>query len=133
MSTYRVERVNQIIKDELSSFINYEMNDPRIKEAVITVTDAKATPDMKYVKVFVSIYGCDEEKKKELLGVLDKAKGFMRKHLSGVLTTRFTPQIVFELDTSLDYAMHIEKVLSTLDIKPAEEDDDDFWDEFDED
>ena len=54
MSTYRVERVNQIIKDELSGFINYEMNDPRIKEAVITVTEVKATPDMKYAKVFLS-------------------------------------------------------------------------------
>ncbi len=130
MSSYRVERVNQIIKDELSNFINYQMNDPRIKDAVITITNVNTTPDMKYTKVFVSIYG-EEEKKKEILAVLDKARGIMRKTLSAVLTTRFTPQITFALDTSLDYAMHIEKVLSTLDIPPLEEDEDDFWDEFD--
>jgi len=131
MSTYRVERVNQIIKDELSNFINYQMNDPRVKDAVITITNVNTTPDMKYTKVFVSIYG-DESKKKEILAVLDKARGIMRKVLSAALTTRFTPQITFALDTSLDYAMHIEKVLSTLDIPPLEEEDeDDFWDEFD--
>ncbi|MBR6801660.1 MAG: 30S ribosome-binding factor RbfA [Eubacteriaceae bacterium] len=132
MSTYRVERVNQIIKDELSNFINYQMNDPRVKDAVITITNVNTTPDMKYTKVFVSIYG-DEAKKKEILAVLDKARGVMRKILAENLTTRFTPQITFALDTSLDYAMHIEKVLSTLDIPPLEEDEEeDFWDEFDE-
>lgn len=131
MSSYRVERVNQIIKDELSNFINYKMNDPRVRDSVITITNVNTTPDMKYTKVFVSIYA-EDEKKKEILSVLDKAKGTMRKLLSSSLTTRFTPQITFTLDTSLDYAMHIEKVLSTLDIPPAEEEDDDFWDEFDE-
>ena len=130
MSTYRVERVNQIIKDELSNFINYQMNDPRVKGTVITITNVNTTPDMKYTKVFVSIYG-DEAKQKEVLQVLDKARGIMRKILSENLTTRFTPQITFALDTSLDYAMHIEKVLSTLDIPPLEEDDEDDWDEFD--
>ncbi len=131
MSTYRVERVNQIIKDELSNFINYKMNDPRVKDAVITITNVNTTPDMKYTKVFVSIY-TEEARKKEVLQVLDKARGAMRKILAENLTTRFTPQITFALDTSLDYAMHIEKVLSTLDIPPLEEEEDDEWDEFDE-
>ncbi|WP_294465465.1 30S ribosome-binding factor RbfA [uncultured Anaerofustis sp.] len=118
---YRIERVNELIKNELSLLIELELNDPRLKEAIISVVRVKATPDLKYAKVYVSVMG-ENNKKEEIIGVLDKAKGFLRKSIAKVLNTRNTPELIFELDNSLDYAMHIDEVLANLDIKDDEYD-----------
>ncbi len=117
--SYRVERVNELIRNELSVLIDTRLKDPRIEDAIVSVTRVKATPDMKYAKVYVSIMG-EDEKKQEILSVLDKAKGFLRKQISRVLTTRNTPALIFEIDDSLDYASHIDDILATLNIKEEE-------------
>ncbi len=62
----------------------------------------------------------DRNKKLEVLQVLETAKGFLRKEISKILNTRYTPSLVFELDESLDYAMHIEDVLRGIDKKEGE-------------
>lgn len=116
---YRVERVNELIKNELSVLIDTKLKDPRLEDAIVSVTRVKATPDMKYAKVYVSIMG-DEDKKKEIISVLEGAKGFLRKAVSKVLTTRNTPLLMFEIDDSLDYASHIDEILATLNIKEEE-------------
>ncbi len=116
---YRIERVNELIKNELSLLIELELQDPRLKEAIISVTRVKATPDLKYAKVYVSIMG-ENNKKEEILGVLDKAKGFLRKSIAKVLQTKNTPELIFELDDSLDYAMHIDEVLAGLNLEEDE-------------
>lgn len=118
---YRLERVNELIKNELSLLIELELQDPRIKEAIISVVRVKATPDLKYAKVYVSVMG-KNNKKEEIIGVLDKAKGYLRKSIAKVLNTKNTPELVFELDESLDYAMHIDEVLANLEIKDHEDD-----------
>ena len=119
---YRTERVNELIKNELSLLIELELHDPRLKEVLISVTRVKATPDLKYAKVYVSIMG-ENKKKEEILGVLENAKGFLRKSISKVLQTKSTPELIFELDDSLDYAMHIDEVLAGLNIPEDEEND----------
>ncbi len=108
--------MNESIKTELGRLIESELKDPRFKDTLIGVTSVHTTPDMKYAKVFVSIYA-DEAKQKEMMTLLESAKGFLRKKLSEILTTRFTPELKFELDTSLDYAMHIEKLLREINGK----------------
>lgn len=118
---YRLERVNELIKNELSLLIELELQDPRIKEAIISVVRVKTTPDLKYAKVYVSVMG-ENNKKEEIIGVLDKAKGYLRKSIAKVLNTKNTPELVFELDESLDYAMHIDEVLANLEIKDHEDD-----------
>ncbi|MFA0816458.1 MAG: 30S ribosome-binding factor RbfA [Anaerofustis sp.] len=111
--SFRIERINETIKEELSRLIEYELNDPRLKETVIGITQVRTTPDMKYCKVYVSIYA-DKDKQRELMAVLERAKGFLRKSIAAVLTTRYTPELVFELDDSADYAMHIDKLLREI-------------------
>ncbi len=113
MGSYRVERANEEIKNELTSLIQNKLNDPRVKNTVISVTRTKTTPDMKYCKVYVAIFA-DKEKREEILAVLDSAKGFLRKNIAEILSTKFTPELIFELDDSLDYAMHIEKLLNRI-------------------
>lgn len=111
--SFRVERVNETIKMELSQLIEHELNDPRIRDVVIGITSVRTTPDMKYAKVYVSIFG-DAQKKDEVMQVLEGAKGFLRKSIASALTTRYTPELHFELDDSVDYAMHIDKLLKEI-------------------
>lgn len=111
--SFRTERVNELIKEELSRLIKNELRDPRISECVISVTKVKTTPDMKYSKIYVSVYG-DKSKQTQVFDAIAGAKGFLRKNLASILTTRYAPELVFELDDSLDYAMRIEEVLKEI-------------------
>lgn len=111
--SFRVERVNETIKMELSQLIEHELNDPRIRDVVVGITSVRTTPDMKHAKVYVSVFG-DAEKKDEVMKVLEGAKGFLRKSVAAVLTTRYTPELHFEIDDSVDYAMHIDKLLKEI-------------------
>ncbi len=111
--SFRLERVNETIKAELTKLIKYELNDPRMQDTVIGVTSAKTTPDMKHCKVYISVYG-DKNKQKEIMDVLEKAKGFLRKNIAAILTTRYAPELHFELDDSMDNAMHIDKLLREI-------------------
>ncbi|MCL1802241.1 MAG: 30S ribosome-binding factor RbfA [Eubacteriaceae bacterium] len=113
---YKIDRANEIIKNEISSLIS-RMKDPRLSEYVISIVRVKTTPDMKYAKVLVSIMA-DESKQQEALGILVNARGYIRKGLSSVLTTKFTPEIIFELDDSINYAMHIDEVLRKINEQP---------------
>lgn len=108
--SYRIDRVNEIIRNELSTVIMQGLKDPRAQNVVIGVNRVRTTPDLKYCKVFVSIYG-EPEKRSEVMSVLENAKGYLRKSIADVLTTRRAPELVFVLDDSLDYAMHIEELL----------------------
>lgn len=111
--SFKIERVNEAIKTELTKLIKYELNDPRIGNIVIGVTSARTTPDMKHCKVFISVYG-DKDKQREIMDVLDKAKGFLRKNIAAILTTRYAPELHFELDDSVDNALHIDKLLREI-------------------
>lgn len=110
---HRIERVNELIKNEISMLINTGLKDPRLEGKVIGVTKVKTTPDMKYCNVYISIYGNPEERS-AILGVIEKAKGFIRKNLASALTTRYAPELIFEIDDSLDNAMHIEEILRKI-------------------
>lgn len=116
---YRVPRVNELLKNELSTLIEMELHDPRLDGVIVSVVRVNATPDLRFAKVNVSIMGSDN--KNEIIEVLDKASGYLRKQVAKILNTRNTPQLIFELDESLDYAMHIDEVLSTLNIPKEEE------------
>ncbi len=108
--SYRIDRVNEIIKNELSTVIMREIKDPRVQDTIIGVTRVHTTPDMKYCKVYVSIYG-DGDKRRSVMDGLENAKGFLRKAVAAVLTTRYAPELIFVLDDSADNAMHIEELL----------------------
>ena len=108
-----MERVNEVVKQQIALIIERELNDPRLKNTIIDITRVKTTPDLKYAKVYVSIMG-DETTRSEILKVLEKAKGFMRKSIALILTARTAPELVFVLDDSIDNYMHIEKILKEI-------------------
>lgn len=112
----RSEKIGEEIKKELGRIISEEMNDPRIK-GIISVTKVKASEDLDYAKAYISVLGAD---KKEVLKSLKTASGFIRKLVAKNVDLRNTPEILFELDESMEYGEHISNILKDVmkDVKP---------------
>ncbi|SUP40436.1 30S ribosome-binding factor RbfA [Veillonella criceti] len=116
MSDVRVRKLQEFIKQEVSSMLMRGLKDPRI--GFVTVTDVEVTGDLRQATIYVSLFGKEEEKKASLQA-LRHAAGHVRSELGKVLRLRYVPEISFDADTSLDYSMHIESLLH--DIKKDEE------------
>lgn len=112
MVKYRAGRINEEVKKAVSGIIRSDIKDPRLT-AMISVTDVQVTKDLGYAKVFVSIFGTDEEKKAALL-VLKSSAGFIRRELGKLVKLRVTPQIIIELDDSIEKGMNIEALLHEI-------------------
>ena len=104
----RIEKLQELIKQEMSKMLLKELKDPRI--GFVTVTDVEMTGDLREAKIYVSIMGGAEQVKSSLEG-LNSALGFIRREIGQRVRLRFTPEISFALDTSLDYGDHIQKLL----------------------
>ncbi len=104
----RIEKLQELIKQETGKMLLNDIKDPRI--GFVTVTDVEMTGDLREAKIFVSIMGGDEQVKNSLEG-LNSALGFIRREIGKRIRLRFTPEISFALDTSLDYGDHIQKLL----------------------
>lgn len=116
MGFKRADKVSEAIKREISVMLNQEVKDPGIH--FVTVTGVETTDDLRHAKIFVSILG-DEKTRQESMEGLERAKGFLRGELGHRLQLRYTPEIQFRLDTSLDHAMKIRGLLNQ--IKSAED------------
>ena len=111
-SQLRIEKLQELIKQEMSKMLLREIKDPRI--GFVTVTDVEMTGDLREAKIYVSVMG-NEKKVQDSLKGLQSALGFIRREIGKRIRLRFTPEISFALDTSLDYSEHIQKIL--LDIE----------------
>ena len=110
MPNYRGGRINEEVKKEISNLIRDDIKDPRLT-AMISVTAVKVTKDLRYAKVYVSIFAKNEEEKKTNLEALKSAEGFVRKEIGHRINLRYTPQIIFALDDTIDYGMHIDSLI----------------------
>ncbi len=108
MSTRRTARLSEVVKQEVSKIILYEMNDPRI--SFITIIKADVAPDLKKAKIYVSILG-DEATQRMTMRGLEHAKGFIQTELGARLKIRYTPHLEFCLDESVKKSMHISKLI----------------------
>jgi len=111
MSFKRADRVSEAIKREMSLMVQQDVKDPRVH--FVTVTDVQTTDDLRYAKIYVSILG-DKEDRKESLKGLAHAKGFLRSKLGRRLGLRYTPDIQFFLDESLDHSIQIRTLLNSI-------------------
>ena len=117
MSKVRVEKVQELMKQEISDIILHDLKDPRI--GFVTVTSVACTEDLREAKIYVSVKG-DEKGVQESLAGLNRALGYVRREIGRRIRLRFTPEISFALDTSLNYSDHIQRILNTLhEEKPA--------------
>ena len=110
MST-RQDKIQALLKEEISNILRREFADPRL--GFVTITDVEVSPDISFAKVFVSIFGKDEEKETNL-AVLKHAKSYIRQLLSKRIRMRTVPEIDFRLDTSIDHGMKITELLEQI-------------------
>ena len=112
MQGKRLDRVNQLIKEEISMLLQRELKDPRL--GFVTVTDVETSKDLRQAKVFVSVLG-DESQWAGSLAALGSARGFIRKWLRDHLDLRVTPDLDFRADRSMQHAARIQELLKGLD------------------
>ncbi|MFC1902097.1 30S ribosome-binding factor RbfA [Chloroflexota bacterium] len=115
---HRVERVNTLIRREISELIQHQLKDPRL-DAFVTITEVDTSPDLKYAKVFVSCIRGKQEGEK-LLPVLTAASGFLRRELSKIIRLRYIPELSFHWDDSIE---HGDQILRLIDQVSSEQDD----------
>jgi ribosome-binding factor A len=107
----RTERVASVIKEELGTLFLREF---RMEEyGMMTVTEVRVTPDLREAKVFVSVFG-DLDRKKKSLQMLEHQRPSIRSALGKAVRLRFTPDITFYLDDSLDRALNLENILKRI-------------------
>lgn len=111
MAFNRTERISEEIKRELSSIIR-TVKDPRLS-SMTSIVSANVTKDLKYVKVYVSVLGSEDEKKGSM-EALKSATGYIKKEIGARLNLRCVPHPTFVLDTSIDYGMHINELLNKI-------------------
>ncbi len=116
-------RINGEVMKELSMIIRQEIKDPRI-HMMTSVTDVEVAPDLKTCKAYISVMGSEEEKKATIMG-LRSAEGYIRRQLAKNLNLRNTPEIQFILDKSIEYGVHMAKIINEISQSSTQEDETD--------
>lgn len=118
MASNRIGRINEEMQKELANLIR-NLKDPRVQSTMVSITGVRATPDLRYAKVYVSVF--DVEKSKEVMKGLKSAGGWLRRELGNRLQLRYTPELVFEEDDSIRYGAHMSDLISKLNTPKDEE------------
>jgi ribosome-binding factor A len=108
MTTSRMRRVNEAVREVLSGHIAEDLKDPRI--GFVTVTGVETSPDLRHARVYVSVLGSDDERQAAMDG-LQSAAGFLQAKVGEQLRMKRTPTLDFEYDDSIDRGMRISELL----------------------
>ncbi|NBI27405.1 30S ribosome-binding factor RbfA [Chengkuizengella marina] len=111
MAKIRVGRIGEQIKKELSLILQTDIKDPRV--GFVTVTAVEVTNDLSQAKVYLSIFGSEKEKDDSLQG-LSKASGYIRSELGKRVRLRHIPELIFKIDSSIEYGNRIEEMLREM-------------------
>ena len=110
--SHRVERINSLIRQEISELLKSQIKDPRLG-GFVSINEVITSADLKHARVYVSQIGNEMEKEKVLNG-LSSASGFFRKELSKNLKLRYAPELHFEWDNSIAQGDNILKILNEV-------------------
>lgn len=119
MTSRRQERVAEALLEELGLLISSELIDPRLEDAMVTVTDVKVSPDLGNARVYVQ-HALPDTQSRAVLSALQHAASFLRRALMENLQLRVVPELHFSIDTTEKRAQHIEEILGQI---AAERDD----------
>ncbi len=111
-SKQRIERLNSLLKEVISEVVRDDVRDPRLG-SLITITSVDTSKDIQHAKVYISVIGTPEEKKKSLAAVQSGA-GFIAVNASKKVSMRYFPSLSFRLDDSADKHVIVENILSKL-------------------
>lgn len=116
----KFERINSELQKQITRIISTEVKDPRLGTGIVGVTKVAVTPDLRFAKVYVSVYASDEA-----FACVKRSAGFIRSRLGECVKIRLIPELHFELDTTADYGRKIDSILAKLTIPPPENTSDD--------
>ena len=118
MASNHIQRINEDIRLCLSEKLR-QVKDPRVQQGgLISVVRTDTTGDLRYCKVYLSVLGQVDEK--ELKKGLKSCSGWLRHELGASLSLRYTPELIFELDHSIEHGAHINQIIRDLDIESDE-------------
>jgi ribosome-binding factor A len=110
-TTRRTQRLALQMQQEISMMLFKGIKDPRI--GLVTITGVDLSPDLRHAKVYFSALG-NEQRKKESLEALNHAAGWIRRELGQRIRMKYSPEIVFRVDTSQEYGEHIDQLLDEI-------------------
>lgn len=111
-------RINGEVQRELANIIRGGIKDPRISP-LTSVVAVEVAPDLKTCKAYISVLG-DSEAQKATLAGLKSAEGYIRRELAHTVNLRNTPEIRFILDQSIEYGVHMSKIIDEITAKDEE-------------
>ena len=113
----RLNRINEELKKEITQIISYELKNPEAT-GMMTVTRAKITPDFKYAKIYVSVLNAKNTD--QTIEALQKSSGFIRSQIAKRINLRITPELIFELDDSMEYGEKIDNIIKEINKQDEE-------------
>ncbi len=117
MANNRIGRINEELQRELSSLLR-TLKDPRVQGGMVTITRVDTTTDLRWCRVYVSVL--DKTQEKDVIRGLKSAAGYLRRELGASVSLRYTPELQFVADDSIEYGAHILEILrDPQQVKPA--------------
>jgi len=122
MNDKRLNRISEEVKKVVSELIYNGLKDPRVS-SMTTITNVEVTRDLRFAKIYVSVFGDKDEKDNTIKG-LESAKGFIRKEIGSRIDLRYAPEPIFHLDESIEQGLYMSKLIEDInkDNKDIEED-----------
>jgi ribosome-binding factor A len=108
--SHRIDKVENLIKEEISLIFLYKMQDPSI--GFVTITAVKVSPDLKIAKIYISVL--EKEKRESVMKKVKASTGFIRSELASRIRIKFVPELKFFLDDTLDYVEKIEGLIKKI-------------------
>ena len=118
--TRRQDRINELLREEISALIAREVKDPRVQQGMTSVTEVQVSPDLRHATVFVSHLGADEEREAVLQG-LQKAAHFLHSELVRRRDLRSVPLLVFRFDPSIERGARLASLINTVSRERGED------------
>lgn len=123
----RIERVEELMREQVAKIIQEKLSDPRI--GFTTITRVNVTKDLRHANIHLSFLNDDEESVRDALAALASAKGYIKREIAQTISLRYLPDLHFEHDPSAAYASHIQGILHTVEpeagwVEPEDETDD---------
>ena len=121
MAYNRIDRISEEVRRELDKLLREDMRDPRLA-GTFSITRAEVTRDLRYCKVHVSVL--EQDNRAGVMEALKSAAGFLRRELGRRVDLRYTPELIFELDTNIEYASYMTKLIDEAVKRDAARSDD---------
>jgi ribosome-binding factor A len=115
MSSGRMRRVDEAIRQVIGDAVSSDLKDPRV--GFVTVTDVRTSADLRHARVYVSVLG-DAAQRQDTLEGLDSAHGYLQQRIAAELHLKHTPALTFSYDDTAERAMHLEALIDA-ELAPA--------------